>query len=367
MSPKKINIAYYITPHGFGHAVRSLEIIKELISNDHGAEVLLVSNIPEFLVEQNVGKALPYRRRRLDIGLVQRDSLQFDLQASLEALEKLRSDRDALIAEEVHFLKEERADLVVCDIPFLPFFAAAKIGIPSAGVSNFTWDWIYSAYAATDERWGSIISWIREGYAKCGLFLQLPMHGDCSACPSIRDVPLVARHATRKPEEVRQILKCPPESKLYLISFADLDLDEEAQASVERIKDAVFLYKHPLRYNLSNGISLDDLDLSYADVVAAVDAVITKPGYGIVSDCLAHGVPMIYTDRGHFPEYAFLVAEIERSLTSVYIKSEEIYSGAWEEAIGKIGALPRRAPDIRTDGAKVCAQLLNERADAERS
>jgi hypothetical protein len=57
----------------------------------------------------------------------------------------------------------------------------------------------------------------------------------------------------------------------------------------------------PLRLSVRNGLALDQLDVSYADAVAAVDGVITKPGYGIVTDCLVHGTPVIYTDRGLFP------------------------------------------------------------------
>ena len=76
----------------------------------------------------------------------------------------------------------------------------------------------------------------------------------------------------------------------------------------------MFLFKHPLSFRFSNGICLDDLPLSYADVVGAVDGVITKPGYGIVSDCLAHGTPVIYTDRGFFPEYDILVQEMAKQL-----------------------------------------------------
>ena len=41
---------------------------------------------------------------------------------------------------------------------------------------------------------------------------------------------------------------------------------------------------------------------------AAVDVVITKPGYGIISDCVANGTAMLYTSRGRFAEYDVMVA-----------------------------------------------------------
>ena len=89
-------LAYYITPHGFGHAVRSLEVIRQLLVHKPRLQITVVSDIPEFLVEQRVGKSLPFRRRRLDVGLVQKDSVRFDLEATQEALQALFRNNDEL-------------------------------------------------------------------------------------------------------------------------------------------------------------------------------------------------------------------------------------------------------------------------------
>ncbi len=306
------NIAYYITPHGFGHAIRSLEVIRHLLARDAGVRITVVSDIPEFLINQCVGRSLPFRRKRLDVGLVQKDSVRFDLQATRTALELLLRNHDALVAEEVRFLREEGIHGIVSDIAFLPFFAASQCGIPGIGLGNFTWDWIYRDYARSDRSWEPIIAWIQEGYRRCRLLLQLPMHGDCGSCPHIREVPLVARRAERPPAETLKLLGCDPQQKHYLISFSELSLNGRALRRIEQIDDAVFFFKHPLKLSFSNGRSLDAFTPSYPDVVAAMDGVVTKPGYGIVSDCLAHAVPMVYTDRGPFPEYDVLVHDIKR-------------------------------------------------------
>lgn len=351
-------ITYYITAHGYGHAVRSLEVIRNLMTLDPSLEITIVSDLPRFLIDQNLDRPVTLRTKQLDIGLVQKDSLQFDLEATWEALRSLYNRRDEIIAEEVDFISRNQMQVVVSDIPFIVFHAAAECGIQSIGLGNFTWDWIYRPYAAHDRRWQPLIHWIKEGYSKCDLFLQLPMHGDCSACPTIRDVPLIARRAKRETEETRRILGVKPEQKAYLISFYSLHLDSEARREIEKMDHAVFFYKHPIQYQMKNGRSLDGLDLSYADVVAAMDGVITKPGYGIVADCLAHGTPMIYTDRGVFPEYQILVRELNRHITAAYLPSEDLYAGRWYSAIKWLAAQPRRQPDCRIDGAEVCAQII---------
>ncbi len=355
---KNRRLAYYITPHGFGHAIRSIEVIRHLLVLAPALEIVIVSTIPEFLVDQSLGDSVSIRRKQLDIGLVQRDSIQFDLRATLDQLQSLHDHRDALVADEIHFLNAQEIQAVVCDIPFLPFAAASQASIPAIGMGNFTWDWIYQAYASADSRWTPLVDWIRESYHKCHLLLQLPMHGDCSVCPNIQDVPLVARRAKRKREETLEILGLRLDQKVYLISFGWLDLGETAQKRLEEITDAVFLFKHPLSFHFRNGICLDEHPLSYEDVVAAVDGVITKPGYGIVSDCLAHGTPVIYTDRGFFPEYDILVQEMAKQLSTVYLSSPDFYAGRWQAAIQALEKLPRVTPALPCNGAEVCAETI---------
>lgn len=357
-------IAYYVTPHGFGHAVRALEVIRQLFLVEPSIRVILVSDIPDYLVLEGVGKSIPLRRRRLDLGLVQKDSLNFDLDASLGELKKLQAGSEVLIGEEASFLLAQGVNAVVSDVAFLPFAAAHACGIPSMGIGNFTWDWIYEAYAAADSRWRSVIDWIRECYGKCGLFLELPMHGDDSVCPKVEPVPLIARKALRDRETVRAILGCSPEIKAYMVYFGTLDLGVEARRRIEAIEGAVFYYKRPLSLDFANAESLDRYGISFVEAVAAMDGVITKPGYGIVSDCMVHGIPMIYTDRGVFPEFEILVEAIHRHLPAVHLPMAEFSAGHWAAAIARVETLQRPSDDMRSDGAAVCARRILDVARA---
>ena len=105
MMPKQKRLAYYITPHGFGHAVRSLQVIRQLLDLAPDLEIILVSTLPEFLLDVIEGRSLSIRKKRLDIGLVQLDSIRFDLDATAQVLKSLYNDRNVLLAEEIHFLK----------------------------------------------------------------------------------------------------------------------------------------------------------------------------------------------------------------------------------------------------------------------
>ena len=78
MKLKQRRLAYYITPHGFGHAIRSIEVVSQLLLRAPELEIVIVSTIPQFLLDQKLKRSLSVRARQLDIGLVQQDSLRFD-------------------------------------------------------------------------------------------------------------------------------------------------------------------------------------------------------------------------------------------------------------------------------------------------
>ena len=83
---------------------------------------------------------------------------------------------DRRVDAEAALLRPRRATVVVGDIPPLAFAAAARAGVPSVAVGNFTWDWIYGAYDAF-ERAGAGASHrrtIRDAYATATRALRLP-------------------------------------------------------------------------------------------------------------------------------------------------------------------------------------------------
>src|SRR5207237_2445394 len=104
--------------------------------------------------------------RSLDVGLVQRDGLDEDLPATGERLRELLADFDRRAQREAEFLVEEGAGVVAGDIPAVAFAAAARAGVPSFGVGNFTWDWIYDAYAEADPVFAAASARFCEAYGR---------------------------------------------------------------------------------------------------------------------------------------------------------------------------------------------------------
>src|SRR5205823_3446825 len=101
-----------------------------------------------------------------------------------------------------------------------------------------------------------------------------------------------------------------------------------------------------------------DAGLRYEDLVGAVDAVFTKPGYGIISECIANDTAMVYTSRGRFAEYEVLVREMPRYLRCAFIEHDALLAGRWKAALdAAVGAAPP-PQHPSTDGAEVVAGMM---------
>ncbi len=96
----------------------------------------------------------------------------------------------------------------------------------------------------------------------------------------------------------------------------------------------------------------------YEDLVRAVDVVITKPGYGIISECIANDTALLYTSRGRFVEYDVLVSEMPRFLRARYISHDDLFAGRWGHHLDALLAQPSPSQAPPVNGAETAAELL---------
>lgn len=352
-------IAYYISAHGYGHGVRSCDIIRTLNRLYPYLSVEIVSGLPpEFLIDRVSHERNNIRPDIFDIGMVQKDSIRVDVPATLDQLRKLYDRSEDLIDREVAFLKERNIALVVVDIPAIPLEAAAIAGVPSIAISSFGWDWIYSGFMDQDERWEPIVERISNAYAKTDLLLRLPFSETMRAFPEIEDISLVASPGTSRRGAISKRLNCDPEKKWILISFTTLDLNKEALDRIEGIKGYEFITVHPLCWNRGNIHAVNREMMPFSDIVASVDAVLSKPGFGILSECIVNRTPLIYSDRSDFAEYFILESAIQSYLKHVHIPMDTLYRGDLKTSLESIWDQPEAAGSLPHDGAAVAAQRI---------
>jgi L-arabinokinase len=341
-------LVYYISGHGFGHASRSIELIKTLVAKRPDVQIVVKTPAPQWMFDTIPGAAVAVIPFQPDTGITQIDSVTIDERDSLERAIEFYKGFNALADREAEFLRSKGVTAVLGDTPPLAHAAAARAGVPSVAVGNFTWDWIYEGYDSFRAEAPAVIDMIRQAYARATLALRLPMHGGFEPMSTVMvDIPFIARRATRDRSETRRTLGVPDHRPFVLASFGAYGLAAEYEA----IGRAQHLTVLAPRAQLDGG-------LLYPDAVAAADVVITKPGYGIVSECIAGNTPLLFTSRGHFVEYDVLVAEMPRVLRCRFIPQDDLMAGRWRAHIDALLDKPPPPERARIDGADVAATAI---------
>jgi L-arabinokinase len=365
------SLFFYISGHGFGHASRQIEIINALGRDRPDLDIVVRTSAPVWLFERTARVPLTVLPGECDTGVVQIDSLRLDERATIQRAAAFHRTLDDRARHEAKLIERHDGRLVISDAPPLACAAAAKAGVPSVVVTNFTWDWIYEGYADELGAAPDLLPAIRSAYRHADAAWRLPMHGGFATFDTIVDLPFVARHATHARDDVRRTLGLPLDRALVLSSFGgygvnDLDLRQldcldAYGVVVTRGAGAPPLPPMPAGVHAIEEALLYGAGLRYEDLVGACDVVATKPGYGIISECIANGAAMLYTSRGHFVEYDVLVTEMPRYLHCGYIDQDDLFAGRWRHALTQIIEAPAPPERPATNGADVVASLIGAR------
>jgi hypothetical protein len=298
------------------------------------------------------------RALSFDLGMCQIDSIRVDVPSTLAQIRALYSRRAEYVEREGAYLKSQGIGMVVVDIPATPIEAAASIGIPRVAVGNFSWDWIYSEFMDQDPGWKPIVDMFGEQYAKTDLLLRLPFCDSMQAFPHVEDIPLVSSPGKCRRSEIADRMQCDPDKKWILLSFTTLEWSEQALGCVERLTEYEFFTVDPLRWERGNIHPIDRSQMPFSDVLASTDAVISKPGFGILSDCIANKKPLIYADRSNFLEYPILVAAIEKYIKHVHIPTAKLYRGDLEESLHALWTTPDPPEKLPLGGDRIAANRI---------
>ena len=335
-------IAYFITPHGFGHAARASAIMSAVSETVPFVSFDIFTTVPEWFFKDSFSGQFEYHEFMTDIGLVQKTPFLHDLEETIETLGGFIPFDAGTISDTADFLKQRACQLVVCDISPIGISIAAKAGFPSILIENFTWDWIYEDFIQADDRIRCYADFFRTIYRTVDYHIQAspvcnPQSVDMTSDPISRKIRLPSAR-------VREKLGIPQEKKIVLLTtggvqdnylfLKNLTAEKEVCFVVpggsERPEQQGSLYLLPYRSGFN-----------HADLVNAADAVIGKAGYSTIAEVYHAGVPFGYVPRSNFRETAKLVEFIEKEMEGLCINDEDFYAGKWLSKASRLLNSPR--------------------------
>lgn len=333
----QLNFAYFISPHGFGHAARGCALMNAIHNKLPSINFEIFTSVPEWFFLDSCNAPFRYHSLVCDVGLVQRTATVQDLNETLSRLAQLYPVRDSLRNQLKQALIDVNCLGVVCDISPLGIEIAESIGIPSFLVENFTWDWIYEAYKPTHKDFDKYIKILRKSFAKASYHIQTEPVCDRSEkalfVPPISRLPKYTRAVTRKK------LELDDDQKLILITMGGVYDAIKISSKIKSFKDCVFIIPGSNQTYLrrDNVIHLPyHASFYHPDLVSAADAVIGKAGYSTLAEVFYASVPFGFVKREDFRESPILEQFIKDKMQGVCISKEEFETDKWLDHLSDI-------------------------------
>ena len=315
------------------------------------------STVPEWMFEHPL-YLVKQSSAALDVGIVQDDSLQMELGPTLDACENLHSRIPSLIEQELTFITKHNIRLIIGDVPPLCFEIAARAGIPSVAITNFSWSGIYRGFLHDVPEFLPLVEEMENFYRKTTLALTLPYSCDVEIYPAQERIPFITRSSALDRREARERFGIPNLAAVVLLSFGGHGLKRLPLNRLMQQKEFFFIGTGDTPRNEPNLLILPNAQRSYVDLVRAADVIVSKPGYGIVADVIRHQIPLLYTDRGDFAEYPYLVKALEDCATADFIPQDDLIAGNLRPYLNRVLAKEKHWPAIATNGASVASEKV---------
>ncbi|MEA5550190.1 glycosyl transferase [Anabaena cylindrica UHCC 0172] len=344
-----------ITNHGFGHSTRTASIAATIQKLCPEVLLIFVTTAPRWLLESYIKGDFILRQRAFDLGVVQTDSLTMDKPATLAKLQEIKKKQNSLIASEVNFIRQNRVNLILADIPFLAAGFAKAANIPCWMTSNFSWDFIY-------RNWGGefieIADWISDWYTKSDRLFRLPFHEPMSAFPNIIDIGLTGGSPHFSTDEIRRTwgITAPPE-KTILLTFGGLGLQAIPYHNVSQFLDWQFITFDAAAPDLPNLIKVQNRQYRPVDFMPICGRVVSKPGYSTFAEATRLEIPIVTIPRDDFAEAALLLAGIKNYNHHQILTPTEFFQGNWD-FLHDSPQPPNQSQPIAKDGNETIANAV---------
>ncbi|MBD3422522.1 MAG: hypothetical protein GF398_20595 [Chitinivibrionales bacterium] len=357
-----MHLLYYITPHGFGHGIRTCAICNEL---SPGTKLTIRTGLPKRFFDEEISRPFDFAPATLDCGCVQNDGLTVDIPATVTGYCAIAEANRSRLHAEVAWCRDHHIDGIVADTTPFAFDVAYHAALPSICVTNFTWLDIFEPYARQIPAFLPYVEEIRRQYGRTDLLLALKPAMEMGYFTRRIEAPVVAFKGKNIRSRILHTFGLHDDHKLALIYTGNFGMDSMAWERIERFEDWFFIGLYPLPGNPENYYVVEKDRFRYADLIASSDLCISKIGYGTVAICMVNDIPLMYPPRSDFAEYPVLAAAVREWGKGYAVTTEAYYSLDWQEVLARIPANAFRNP-IPENGAATCARKIENHVNGGR-
>jgi hypothetical protein len=333
-----------LSGHGYGHAGMAAPVLNALRIGRPGYKLTIRTSVLASWLAERVDGPFNYIEQS-DFGMPMADAMRVLPEESLAIYSRIHTDWSEKIAKATEQLAALKPTLLLSNITYLSLAAAKRLGVPAIAFGPLNWADIFHHYCiqlpGAQKIWAQMV----ESYAAAEVFLQTVPFMLMPSIHNGRVVGPVARMGRERKLELRQNLRLDDDVLLVLIALGGIPT-KFSFSNWPRLKDMRVLFA-PGQDNLHpDVIPTATLDFPFIDLVRSCDGLITKPGYGLITEAACNGTPVLLLPREDWPETSALQNWLSRHNRTLMITEKKLRDGDFLADVREVRAM--RAPLVPT-------------------
>ncbi|HAJ92339.1 MAG TPA: hypothetical protein DCO71_06985 [Gammaproteobacteria bacterium] len=329
-----------LTGHGYGHLAQCAPVVNSLRQQLPELLLTVCSSLPHAVVAARIDREFDYRQTELDPVLRMLNAWEVDIAASRQVYREFHRNREQGCQHDIDLLEQLSPDLVLADIPWRILSAAAHCGIPGVGLCSLNWAAIYAAYCEDNSEDRDILEQMMNGYRAACLFLAptpaIPM-------PDLDNVVTtgpIARRGSRQQAALLERCAVDGVTRAVLVALGGIVTSLPVD-NWPHIEGVIWIFTDAVQSRRHDMVDSNALEMPFIDVLASVDVVLTKPGYGTYAEAVCNGVPVLTIARRDWPETAYLNSWVQQHGHLEVMTRAQFFSG---DFVSQVNALLAKEP-----------------------
>jgi len=347
-----------ISGHGLGHLAQVSPVISRLAPIVPDLQLTIRTSLSEKLLHSWIKTPFRYLAADLDRGMIMQDAITVDVSASCTWYEAFHADYEERLKRDVRLLESLRPDLLLADVPYIGIEAAHQLGIPAVALCSLNWSDIYRHYCHQHKACDRIADRILFAYAKADIFLQpqpaMPMPG----FENTQQIPPIARVGRSSRKKLQSLMERRQPNRFILLSLGGIGMQFPPEA-LPVLQDTVWIVPDNFEGNRQDILRQSILGTPYIDLLASVDLVLTKTGYGALVEAVVNQVPVLCIERSGWPEEPVLFDWCRQHGYFEKTTLQESGRLATAESIMRLMNTEWKKASVIADGDTHAAQLLS--------
>jgi len=348
VTPHPPHLLLALSGHGYGHLAQCAPVINVLRQRLPELGLTVCGSLPCEVIAARIDGEFDYRQAELDPTLQMLNAWEVDVPASWRVYREFHRNWVQGFQDDLELLEQLSPDLVLVDVPYRILSAAAQCRIPAVALCSLNWAAIYAAYCDDGHEDRHILEQIMNGYRAAGLFLAPTPAIPMPELDNVVTIGPIARQGCRQREVLLERCAAGREVRAVLVALGGIATALPID-NWPTIEDVIWIFTDPMQSPRNDMLDLLALEMPFIDVLASVDVVLTKPGYGTYAEAVCHGVPVLTIERRDWPETTCLNSWAQQHGHLEVMTREQFLGGRFAPQVNVLLAKPAR-PAIEPDG-----------------